>query len=77
MSRGAVRIPGSTLEEVERHLILVTLEACGGKTSAAAQMLDVSVRKVQYKLHEYGVVLNKVIGRANDPDDDAQRNDKS
>ncbi len=77
VSRGAVRIPGSTLEEVERHLILVTLEACGGKTSAAAQMLDVSVRKVQYKLHEYGVVLNKVIGRANDPDDDAQRNDKS
>ncbi|MGD0674552.1 MAG: sigma-54 dependent transcriptional regulator [Polyangiaceae bacterium] len=55
--RGAVRIPGSTLAEVERHLILSTLDACGGRTSQAARMLDISVRKIQYKLHEYGITM--------------------
>jgi len=67
--KGAVRIPGSTLEEVERHLILATLEACGGRTAAAAKMLDMSIRKIQYKLHEYGVVLNRVVGPAKDDGD--------
>ncbi len=57
--RGAMRIPGSTLDEIERHAILSTLEACGGRTTAAAQMLDISVRKIQYKLHEYGVTLHR------------------
>jgi DNA-binding NtrC family response regulator len=56
-TRGGVRIPGSTLDEIERHAILTTLEACGGRTTQAAQMLDISVRKIQYKLHEYGVIL--------------------
>jgi two-component system response regulator HydG len=70
VSKGAIRIPGSTLEEVERHLILTTLEACGGRTSSAAQMLDISVRKIQYKLHEYGVVLSKVVGQAKDSKDE-------
>jgi two-component system response regulator HydG len=60
--RGSVRIPGSTLGEIERHAILSTLEACGGRTSAAAQMLDISVRKIQYKLHEYGVTLQRSMG---------------
>jgi two-component system response regulator HydG len=59
--RGAVRIPGSTLDEIERHAILSTLEACGGRTTAAAQMLDISVRKIQYKLHEYGVTLHRSV----------------
>jgi two-component system response regulator HydG len=54
-SKSVVRVPGSTLEEIERNAIVSTLEACGGSTAQAAQMLDVSVRKVQYKLHEYGL----------------------
>ena len=29
-SRASVRIPGSTMDEIERHAILTTLEACGG-----------------------------------------------
>jgi two-component system response regulator HydG len=62
--KGAVRIPGSTLAEIERHAILTTLEACSGRTSSAAQMLDISVRKIQYKLHEYGVTLHRSIGVA-------------
>jgi two-component system response regulator HydG len=57
--RGGVRIPGSTMAELERHAILTTLEACGGRTSQAAQMLDISVRKIQYKLQEYGVTFQR------------------
>ena len=56
--RGAIRIPGATMDEIERYAILTTLEACGGKTTRAAQMLDISVRKIQYKLHEYGVAAH-------------------
>jgi two-component system response regulator HydG len=59
VARGAVRIPGSTMAELERHAILSTLEACGGRTSQAAQMLDISVRKIQYKLHEYGIKFQR------------------
>jgi two-component system response regulator HydG len=58
-SRTSVRIPGSTMDEIERNAILATLEACGGRTTQAAQMLDISVRKIQYKLHEYGVTLQR------------------
>ncbi len=60
--RGGMRIPGSTMDEIERHAILTTLEACGGRTTQAAQMLDISVRKIQYKLHEYGVTLQRTTG---------------
>jgi two-component system response regulator HydG len=62
--KGAIRIPGSTLDEIERHAILTTLEACGGRTGSAAQMLDISVRKIQYKLHEYGITLQRSLGVA-------------
>jgi two-component system response regulator HydG len=62
VQKGVVRIPGSTLDEIERHAILSTLEACSGRTAAAAQMLDISVRKIQYKLNEYGVTLQRSIG---------------
>jgi two-component system NtrC family response regulator/two-component system response regulator HydG len=48
-----VRIPGSTLAELEREAILRTLEAVGGSTSKAAEILDISARKVQYKVREY------------------------
>jgi two-component system response regulator HydG len=46
---------------------LSTLEACGGKTTAAAQMLDISVRKIQYKLHEYGVVRQRTTTSSDEP----------
>jgi DNA-binding NtrC family response regulator len=50
---GGLMIPGSTLEAIERHAILKTLESTGGSTSKAAEILGMSVRKIQYKLHEY------------------------
>jgi len=46
-------VPGSTLDEIERHAILRTLEETGGSTSKAAEILGISVRKIQYKLHAY------------------------
>ena len=48
-----VRIPGSPLADLEREAILRTLEAVGGSTSKAAAILDISARKIQYKLKEY------------------------
>ena len=41
------------MDEIERYAITKTLEATGGSTSRAAEILDISVRKIQYKLHEY------------------------
>jgi DNA-binding NtrC family response regulator len=51
--RAVPTIPGSSLEDIERYAILTTLEATGGSTSRAAELLGISVRKIQYKLHEY------------------------
>ncbi len=51
--RGGIQIPGATMDEIERFAITKTLEATGGSTSRAAEILNVSVRKIQYKLHEY------------------------
>jgi DNA-binding NtrC family response regulator len=46
-------IPGASLDEMERYVILETLKATGGATSKAAEILGISARKIQYKLHEY------------------------
>ena len=52
-AREGLQIPGATMEEIERYAITKTLEATGGSTSRAAEILGISVRKIQYKLHEY------------------------
>ncbi len=52
--QGGVRIPGSTMAEIEQHAILSTLDAAGGSTARAAEILDISVRTIQYRLHAYG-----------------------
>ena len=51
--RGAVRVPGATMAEIERWAIVATLEAVGGSTAKAAELLDISIRTIQYRLHEY------------------------
>jgi two-component system response regulator HydG len=43
------------MAEIERHAILSTLEAVEGSTTKAAELLDISVRTVQYRLSEYGM----------------------
>jgi len=50
-----ITIPGATLAELERFAIVKTLEAVEGSTARAAEMLDVSVRTVQYRLNQYGI----------------------
>jgi two-component system response regulator HydG len=49
-----VRVPGSSFAEIEKHAIISTLEAVGWSTTRAARMLDISVRTIQYRLHDYG-----------------------
>jgi len=56
---GPLRIPGSTMAEIERYAIVKTLEAAAGSTSKAAELLDISVRTIQYRLHEYGMTKPK------------------
>jgi two-component system, NtrC family, response regulator HydG len=50
---GSALIPGATLAEIEREAILRTLANAGGSTARAAEILGISVRKIQYKLKEY------------------------
>jgi len=50
---GSALIPGASLFEIEREAILRTLEQVSGSTARAAEMLGVSVRKIQYRLKEY------------------------
>jgi two-component system response regulator HydG len=52
---GSVRIPGSSMADLERYAILKTMEASDGSTTRAAELLGISVRTIQYRLHEYGV----------------------
>jgi two-component system response regulator HydG len=54
-SKAPVRVPGSTMAELERHAILTTLEACDGSTARTAEILGVSTRTIQYRMHEYGI----------------------
>jgi DNA-binding NtrC family response regulator len=59
---GGPRIPGATMAELEKHAIMATLDAVGGSTSRAAEMLDISARTIQYRLHEYGVAASRSKG---------------
>jgi len=50
---GIPLIPGATMAELERYAILETMKAAGGSTSKAAEILGISARTIQYRLHEY------------------------
>ncbi len=43
-----------SLHDIEKQHILRTLEACGGNRTQAAKHLDISIRTLRNKLHEYG-----------------------
>ena len=51
---GAIR-SGRSLKEVEREMILRTLEEAGGNRTHAARILGISRRTLQLKLKEYGI----------------------
>jgi two-component system NtrC family response regulator/two-component system response regulator HydG len=46
-------VPGASMYEIEKDAIVRTLEMVGGSTSRAAEVLGISVRKIQYRLKEY------------------------
>lgn len=46
-------VAGMTISQVEKSLILKTLEHCEGNKTQAAQMLDISIRTLRNKLHDY------------------------
>jgi len=47
--------PGVSLEEMERHLFRMTLDATGGNRARVAEMLGVSLRTVRNKVREFGL----------------------
>ena len=47
--------PGKSLKEVDRRMILRTLEETGGNRTHAANILGISRRTLQLKLKEYGI----------------------
>ena len=53
MPGGMPLVPGSTLGDIEKYTILETLKSTGGSTSRAAEILGISVRTIQYRLHQY------------------------
>ncbi len=50
---GMPLVPGATMADIERYAILETLKSTGGSTSRAAEVLGISVRTIQYRLHQY------------------------
>ncbi len=48
--------PGFTLAEIEKEIIIKTLEHCGGNRTKSAEILGISVRTLRNKLHEYGLI---------------------
>jgi two-component system response regulator HydG len=54
-----ISVPGATLAELEKYAILKTLDAVDGSTTRAAELLDISVRTIQYRLHEYGLAKER------------------
>ena len=47
--------PGRSLKELEKVMILRTLEEAGGNRTHAARKLGISRRTLQLKLKEYGI----------------------
>ncbi|HYU15537.1 MAG TPA: sigma-54 dependent transcriptional regulator [Candidatus Acidoferrum sp.] len=64
-----IALPGATMAELEKYAILKTLEAVDGSTVRAAELLDISVRTIQYRLHEYGMTRERSRTASQSPDE--------
>ncbi|NWG86537.1 MAG: sigma-54-dependent Fis family transcriptional regulator [Hydrogenophilaceae bacterium] len=53
VSRPVVEAGGKAIKDVERDMILQTLERCGGSRKQAAEELGISERTLRYKLQRY------------------------
>ncbi|HUZ03784.1 MAG TPA: sigma-54 dependent transcriptional regulator [Acidobacteriaceae bacterium] len=58
---------GTTVNELERLLILKTLESTGNNKTRAAEILGISLKTLHNKLKEYGAVLAPAAAVADDP----------
>ncbi len=54
--------PGRSVWEVERELILRTLDSCGGNKAQSARLLGINVRTLRNKLTEYGIAMGEGSG---------------
>lgn len=63
-----IQIPGATMAELEKFAILKTLEFVDGSTVRAAEILDVSTRTIQYRLHEYGIARHRGRSHSSTPE---------
>ena len=48
-----ISLVGRTVADVERHLILDTLDHCQGNRTHSARILGISIRTLRNKLNEY------------------------
>ncbi len=55
-SRPETEMIGKPLKDIEKHVILKTLEMAEDNRTRAAQILNVSRRWLQYRLKEWGIV---------------------
>src|SRR3569623_2118465 len=67
-------IPGASMPELERYAIIETMKAVGGATSKAAEILQISARTIQYRLHEYNQAPRSEIDVVTS--DDGERGEK-
>jgi len=65
---GMPSIPGASLAEIEKYAILETLKSTGGSTSKAAELLGISVRTIQYRLHEYNAAPRSEVAVVTKPE---------
>jgi DNA-binding NtrC family response regulator len=57
-------VPGVTLAEVERYVIMKTLDAVDGSRHRAAEILGISRRTLQYRLQEWGIEPRKFTSKS-------------
>ena len=68
-------IPGASMADLERYAIIETLKAVGGATSKAAEILGISARTIQYRLHQYNEAPRSQVDVVSP--DDGSRGEKS
>jgi DNA-binding NtrC family response regulator len=49
--------PTDTLKAIERKAIVETLKRVGGSRKKTSEILDISLRTLQYKIKEYGITI--------------------